>query len=172
MRWRTAALAVAAVALCASSAQADDTAAIGAITTTTLSTPDGDGGFDHYGTGGGASILYLFYDSDIVGGFEAGTLFITGEERRLYDLGLSMIVSPGMKDGSTVPFLRVGLDLAAVSESDGDARRRKVMAGVHGGLGLHGHLTGKLVWRAEVGYHGAGVGGITGQLGLGYIFGD
>jgi hypothetical protein len=42
---------------------------------------------------------------------------------------------------------------------------------VHGAAGVHGFLSDKLYWRAELGFLGAGPGGVTGQLGLGYTFG-
>lgn len=172
MRWWKQALCAAMVVVCPQLAQADDVVGAGGISATTLRTPGSDGGLDEFASGGGANLLVLFVDDDVISGFEASTLFLRGDDgRRLYDLGLSILAAPGVEEGGVAPYVKVGLDLAAASEPRmSGGHSRDIMAGVHGAIGVHGLMSDRWVWRAEVGYHGAGVGGLTGSLGLGYIF--
>ena len=39
------------------------------------------------------------------------------------------------------------------------------------GVGLHGLVGDGIYWRGMVGYHGAGIGAVVGQVSLGYRFG-
>ena len=88
---------VAALLVCTSGgvAEAGGEAAIGAVSTLELRTPGENGKLEHFGSGVGASILYLMCSCDDGNvGFEAGTSFVIGDSgQRLYDLGISMIAS-------------------------------------------------------------------------------
>ena len=99
---------------------------------------------------------------------------MSGESgERLYDLGISFIATFKLEDELAVPFVAFGLDLAAAAVPQADGSKQSgVTAGVHGNLGLHGLLNDNLYWRGQVGYIGAGVGGVTAQLTLGYVFDD
>lgn len=156
-------------------AEAGGMTAIGTVQSTSLATPGDDGHLHAFGTGVGASILLMDVDDDVSGGFEGQTLFLIGKDgRRLYDLGLSLIASFEVEHEVAVPYVKAGLDLAAAADAgpDPDGAHRYVMLGVHGAIGVHGFLSKCIYWRGEVGYHGAGIGGLTGQLGIGYVFGD
>ncbi len=155
-------------------AHAGDVATIGTLSYTELRSPDGTGELVPYADGAGLSITFLEPDNEISLGGEVQAMFLAGDvDRRLYDLGLSFLVSYGLKGEAIVPYMRIGLDLAAVSAPDIDeSRRRSIMGGVHGGAGLHGFMGKKLYWRAELGFLGAGPGGVTGRVGLGYTFGN
>ena len=76
-------------------------------------------------------------------------------------------------DGPAVWVIAVGLDLSAVglARAGGQTREHGVSLGVHGVVGLHGFVGKRVYWRGAVGYLGAGVNGLTGQLMLGYVFG-
>lgn len=173
-------LGVCAVALLAFSggrpAEAGGSAAIGAVSTIEVQTPGERGSLEHFGSGVGASILYLCSCDDLPTGFEASTSFVIGDAgQRLYDLGVSIMGSFPVKNELAVPFISLGLDLSAATIPDPDDpehKARGVTAGVHGNIGLHGFLGKDLYWRGQVGYLGAGVGGLTGQLSLGYVFDD
>ena len=162
--------------LCATAGTARADAAIGVVSSTEIRVPGNSGELERFGAGVGASILYLCGCDEFLGGFEGSTTFIIGANgERLYDLGVSVIGSfPLKKDTLAIPFVSFGLDLAAVTIPDPDdpeSKARGVSAGVHGNLGLHGYLSKSLYWRGQVGYLGAGVGGVTGQVALGYVFG-
>lgn len=146
---------------------------VAAVSALEMRTPDDHGGLDRLGTGVGASIMLLNLDDDAPIGFELSTLFVRGDEgERLYDLGLSVLVTYDLRNEVAVPMAAFGLDMSASSlpRSDG-GKDQGVMAGVHGGIGLHGLIDRSLYWRGMVGYHGAGVGAVVGQLSLGYHFG-
>jgi hypothetical protein len=172
--------ALAMTALPITSARAGDIAAIGSATVTELRSPDETGALSTYATGGGMSVMIIDPKDEVSLGAEAQVTFLSGQsglsgdqDRRVVHLGVSMIVSYEIDDAAAVPFMRIGLGISGVSAPDIDeARRRSVMAGVQGAAGLHGFLSDKLYWRAELGFLGAGPGGVTGQLGLGYTFGS
>ncbi len=157
-------------------AEAGGASAIGAVSSLELQTPGEDGQLEHFGSGVGASVLYMCDCDDLPTGFEASTQFVFGDTgQRLYDLGISLVGSFPVKDEIAAPFISVGLDLSATTIPDPDRpdeKARGVTAGVHGNIGLHGFLGKKVYWRGQVGYLGAGVGGLTGQLTLGYVFDD
>lgn len=165
---------LAALALCPGPARAGGMMTIGTISLTALHSPDDTGALQPYASGGGASIVWLEPDDEVALGAELGARFLSGESgRRVYDLGASFIISYRMKRKPAVPFMRLGLDLTGISAPDLDEeRRRSVMTGVHGAAGVHGFLNRTLYWRAELGFLGAGPGGVTGGLSLGYTFGD
>jgi hypothetical protein len=157
------------------SAHAGNDAAIGAVTTTQVRVPDQRSDLVEFGTGVGASLLYLELGKNVPTGVEFSTLFLVGDEgQRLFDLGISVIGSFPIKNKVAAPFLKFGLDIAAVTiptpGMEPNAGDSYVSIGVHGALGLHGFLTEDLFWRAEAGFIGAGVGGITGQLAIGWTF--
>lgn len=155
-------------------AHAGREAAIGSISTTELRTSEG-GHLERFGNGLGVAISFMELDGDITAGFEGSTMFLMGEDgARLYNLAISAIAGFPVRDKAVAPFIIVGLDLAAAAEphAERDASGRNVMAGVHGGLGLHGFMSDRVYWRGQVGFLGAAVGGVTGQLALGYVFGD
>jgi len=157
-------------------AEAGGSTAIGAVSTLELQTPGDDGKLEHFGGGLGGSVLYLCSCDDLPTGFEASTAFLMGDDgKRLYDLGISLIGSFPMKNEIAVPFISLGLDLSATTIPDPsrpEHPQRGVTAGVHGNIGLHGFIGKRLYWRGQVGYLGAGVGGLTGGLSLGYVFDD
>lgn len=140
-----------------------------------LYSPDSQGGLDRYASGGGVSIIFLEPSEEVSIGGELQASFMSGADgRRLYNLGASFIVSYTIKDELAAPFMRLGLDLAAAAAEDIDqSRARGIMAGVHGAAGLHGYFgKDKLYWRAELGFLGAGPGGVQTQISLGYNFGE
>lgn len=181
MTWRATAAAAALVAsflalglALAGTAHAGREKAIGSISTTELRTSEG-GELVRFGDGVGAAITFLELDSDFTAGFEGSTMFLAGPDgARLYNLAISAIAGFGLRDKTVAPFIIVGLDLAAAAEprAERGGDGRNVMAGVHGGLGLHGFLSDRVYFRGQVGFIGAAVGGVTGQLALGYVFGD
>ncbi len=175
MRWLPPALALSLALAALPRAAAADCGCmpIAAVSALDMRTPANDGGLDRLGTGIGASIMLLNPGDDAPIGFELGTIFLrapTGE--RLYDLGLSVLVTYDFRDEIAAPMATFGLDMAASSlpRSDG-GRDQGVMAGVHGGVGLHGLVGNEIYWRGMIGYHGAGIGAIVGSLSLGYRFG-
>ena len=146
---------------------------IAAVSALEMRTPDDHGGLDRLGTGVGASIMLLNPGDDAPIGFELSTLFVRGDEgERLYDLGLSVLVTYDFRHELAAPMAAFGLDMSASSlpRSDG-GKDQGVMAGVHGGIGLHGLVGDGIYWRGMVGYHGAGIGAVVGQVSLGYRFG-
>jgi len=146
---------------------------IGAVSAMEMRTPSDDGGLDRLGSAVGASIMMLNPGDDAPIGFELGTMFLRGDQgERLYDLGLSVLVTYDFRDEIAAPMAEFGLDLAASSVPNAaGGKDRGVTAGVHGGVGIHGMVGDNLYWRGLVGYHGAGIGGVVGQLSLGYRFG-
>ncbi|HUH05878.1 MAG TPA: hypothetical protein VML75_28005 [Kofleriaceae bacterium] len=177
MRWRATAAAAALVTsmlVAAGTARAGRSKAIGSISATELRSSEG-GELVRFGDGVGAAITFLELDREFTAGFEGSTMFLAGADgARLYNLAISAIAGFGLRDTAVAPFIIVGLDLAAAAEphAERDPSKRNVMAGVHGGIGLHGFLSDRVYWRGQVGFIGAAVGGITGQLALGYVFGD
>lgn len=161
-----------------SPARADDTRAIASISMTDMRTPEG-GKLPRYARGGAASITYLCGCDEVAVGAEVTTMFLGRGETRVVDLGLSFVISYRLKKRRwrkhseiAVPFLALGLDLAAVGDPRMDEeRRRGVTTGIHARAGLHGFLTDQIYWRGQVGFLGAGPGGVTTSLGLGYTFG-
>ncbi len=166
-------LAVLLIAASAGSARAGGSVVVGSLSTTELQTPDDRGDLVHLGNAVGASLSMLSTCGDCPG-LEASTLFLFNDSgERIYDLGVSVIGSFRLKGRLAVPFVSFGLDLAAtaIPRTDQPGKDRGVTLGVHGNLGLHGFLTKEIYWRGQVGYLGAGIGAITGQLSLGYVFG-
>jgi len=160
----------------AGTARADDFSLIGGVSAIELQTRDDTGEMSRLGDGVGAAITMLCGCDDATAGFEASTFFLIGDDdSRVYDLGIGGILSFGIEDKIAVPFITLGLDLSAVGLTRDDpaaeTRDHGVSLGVHGGAGLHGFLGKHLYWRGAVGYLGAGVNGLTGQLTLGYVFG-
>jgi hypothetical protein len=154
-------------------AMADDCMPIAAVSALDMRVPDNGGGLDKLGHAYGASMMLLRPGSDAPVGFEASTLFLRGKDgERLYDLGLAVLVTYDFRHELAAPMAEFGLDLSASSlpRSNGGTDRG-VMAGVHGGVGLHGLLGNDIYWRAMVGYHGAGIGALVGQVSLGYRIG-
>ncbi|HTM22162.1 MAG TPA: hypothetical protein VL172_16695 [Kofleriaceae bacterium] len=154
-------------------ALADHPIPVAAVSALDMRAPGDDGGLDKLGTAVGASIMLLNLDEDVPIGFEAGTIFLRGVDgQRLYDLGLSVLVSYDFRHELAAPMAEFGLDLSASSLPRADGGKdRGVMAGVHGGVGLHGFFGNDIYWRGMVGYHGAGIGAVVGQVSLGYRFG-
>ena len=139
-----------------------------------LAAPNADSDLVHFGSGGALSILWLEEcgTDHLCGGIESSALFLRGDgEARLYDLSAAITGSLSLQDNTLAPFLSVGLDLvsAAVPERDG-AISRGVGVGVHGNLGLHAFLGERFYARTQLGYLGAAVGGIKGEVGIGYRF--
>ncbi len=156
----------------AGAAHADEV--VGAVSSVDLHAPDNAGDMQRIGRGGGASLLWLCRCDDATVGIELSTLFLAGsQDERVYDLGFGTVLSFGLRDKPlAVPYITLGIDVSAVSVADAPGSRgHGVSMGVHGGGGLHGYLGDELYWRAQVGYLGAGIQGITGALTLGYVFG-
>jgi hypothetical protein len=163
-----------ALVLATGTARADDFALVGGVSAIELRTRDADGKMGRFGEGFGASITMLCACDDATAGFEASTLFLIGDDdSRVYDLGISGILSFQVEDKIAVPFITFGLDMSAVglTREGTPARDHGVSLGVHGAAGLHGFVGERAYWRAAVGYLGAGVNGLTGQVTLGYAFG-
>ena len=163
------------LAAAAPGAAAAREAAIGAVSTVDVRIPDARNRLAPFGTGVGLSLLYLSLGRDVPTGVEASTLFLVGDDgQRLYDLGISVVASLRLRDAAIAPFASFGLDLAAATVprpgqpvGPGD---RWVSLGVHANVGVHGFLSKCLYWRAQVGFLGAGVEGLLGQISLGYVF--
>ena len=156
-------------------ATAGDIETVAAGGLVTLHSPGSDGGLERYATGGGLALMLIDADDDVSLGGSLQVNFLGGQDgRRIYDLGVSFIISYGLEDALATPYMRLGLDLAGASADDLDRdRARSIMTGVHGAAGLHGFFSDeKLYWRAELGFLGAGPGGVTTQLSLGYNFGE
>lgn len=159
-------------------AHAGKTLAIGAVSSVDVVVPEEDrGGLAHFGSGVGGSIVFVESRCGCPG-VELSTIFLVGDEgERLYNLGLGFMASFSLRPGKlATPFVSFGLDLSAATipspTGRPDAADRWVTLGVHGNLGLHGFLTDRLYWRAQAGFLGAGVGGLTAGLTLGWVFGE
>ena len=147
---------------------------IGSVSTARLAAPGPDSNLVHFGSGGALSLLWMedCREGYLCGALESSALFLRGDgEARLYDLSVGMTGSFSLADNPVAPFLSVGLDLvsAAVPEEDG-AVSRGVGLGVHGNLGVHALLGERFYARGQIGYLGAAIGGVKGELGLGYRF--
>jgi hypothetical protein len=152
-------------------AAADDATIIGSLSGVAVRSPDQDGQLRDFGQGLGAGIHMLCGCDDATLGWEMQALFLGNDAgQRLYDLRLTMLVGPALDDRPVMPFIDLGLDRAAVRLGEGGSGRN-VGLGVHGGVGVHGFLGEALYWRGAVGFIGAGVGGLEGQLMVGYVFG-
>lgn len=148
---------------------------IGSISTASVAAPDDRGRLEHFGSGGAMSFLWLERCSEMrpCGGVEASALFIRGEhEARLYDLSLAIVGTFSPEEHPLAPFLSLGLDMAATTIPDlqGGAPSRGVALGVHGNIGVHAIVSDDIYLRAQAGYVGAGLGGVKGELALGYQF--
>ncbi len=150
---------------------------IGAVSAIDLRSPE-DGKLEEFGRGAVASMMFLESNPEPFAGVEINTAFVIGENgRRLYDFGVSALFSTKVH-GPVIPFLAVGLDIAAAAVPDpgelmpsGDDKG--VGLGVHGGLGIHGFLDeDHLYWRVQVGWLGAGPGGLFGGVSVGWVFDD
>jgi len=147
---------------------------IGTISTARVAAPGPSSNLVHFGSGGALSMLWLedCRAGSLCGALESSALFLRGDgEARLYDLSAAITGSLSLEDSVVAPFLSVGLDLvsAAIPERDG-AVTRGVGLGVHGNLGVHALLGERLYARGQIGYLGASVGGVKGELGIGYRF--
>src|SRR5688572_6819333 len=169
-------LAVSLLALLApATAQAGGERWIGSISTASVAAPDDRGHMEHFGTGGALSFLWLERCSELraCGGVEASALFVRGErEARFYDLSLSILGTFSPEDHALAPFLSLGLDMAAttIPDATGGPPDRGVTLGVHGNIGVHALVNDDIYLRGQVGYVGAGLGGVKGELALGYQF--
>lgn len=146
---------------------------IGAVTTARMAAPGPDSNLVHFASGGSLSILWLedCRGGSLCGGIDTSALFLRGDgDERLYDLSVGLTGSLPL-DQPVAPFLAVGLDLvsAAIAERDG-SMSRGVGFGVHGDLGLHALLGERFYARGQIGYLGAAVGGVKGEVGIGYRF--
>jgi hypothetical protein len=146
---------------------------IGSVSTARLAAPGPDSNLVHFGTGGALSILWLEDGADgLCGGIDTSALFLRGDgEERLYDLSVGLTGSLPLDRQPVAPFLAVGLDIvsAAIADNDG-AISRGVGIGVHGDLGLHAMLGERFYAKGQIGYLGAAVGGVKGEVGIGYRF--
>jgi hypothetical protein len=148
---------------------------IGSVSTASVASPDDRGRLEHFGSGGAMSFLWLERCSDMrpCGGVEASALFVRGpHEARLYDLSLAIVGTFSPEEHPLAPFLSLGLDTAATTIPDeaGGPPGRGVTLGVHGNIGLHALVQDDIYLRAQAGYIGAGIGGLKGELALGYQF--
>jgi hypothetical protein len=182
---RTRALAIFATISCAAPAiaHADSHAAIGLLSAEHLEIPDphGSNATTGFGNGAGLSLLYIELNQNLPAGFEASTLFLGDSDsgRRLFDFGLSLIASAPLGHRSLVPYVKFGIDLAAATipplmptGTPKDKDDSWVSLGVHGAVGVHGFLTKEMFWRAEAGWLGAGVGGLSAMVSIGWTFGS
>ncbi len=147
---------------------------IGSVSTARLAAPGPDSNLVHFGTGGALSILWLedCRGDRLCGGIDTRALFLRGDgDQRVYDLSVGMTGSLPLDSAPVAPFLSVGLDMvsAAVAERDGTVTRG-VGLGVHGDLGLHALLGERFYARGQIGYLGAAIGGVKGEVGIGYRF--
>lgn len=173
MRWAFAGLAFAVCVGAASSAHAGGERWIASISSATVRAPGPTGELDHFGSGGALTLTWLerCRDERLCGALESSALFIAGEDgARLYDLSLSLIGSMPLNDDDPLaPYLGIGFDFAATTFPEpGGKTTRGVGLGVHGNIGLHALLGEKLYARGQVGYVGAGIGGVKGELAIGY----
>ncbi|HUS68355.1 MAG TPA: hypothetical protein VMZ28_27665 [Kofleriaceae bacterium] len=148
---------------------------IGSISTASVAAPDDRGHMEHFGSGGALSFLWLETcgASRLCGGVEASALFVRGPHQgRLYDLSLGLMGTFSPEEHALAPYLSLGLDMAAASIPDeaGSEPDRGVTLGVHGNVGVHALVNDDVYVRAQVGYIGAGLGGVKGELALGYQF--
>jgi hypothetical protein len=157
----------------ASSARAGGERWIGALSTATLAAPDRDGRLGRAGSGGSLTLMWLEECSGrtLCGALESSALFLFGRGgERLYDLSASLVGSAPGIDSALAPFLAVGLDVAAAAVLDQGRLARGVTAGVHGDVGVHALLGDRLYLRGQIGWIGAGAGGVKGELAIGYRF--
>jgi hypothetical protein len=159
----------------AAPARAGDERWIATVSTARLAAPDAaEGGeLESFGSGGALSITWLEHcrSGRLCGALDSSALFLRGDDgARLYDLSASIMGSFSLEN-PVAPFLAVGLDLvsAAVPESGG-AMTRGVGLGVHGNVGLHAWIGERFYARGQLGYLGAAVGGVKGELGIGTWF--
>lgn len=154
-------------------ARAGEERFIGSVSTARMAAPGPGSNLVHFATGGALSILWLEDGAgSLCGGIDTRALFLRGDgDERLYDLSIGMTGSLPLDGEPVAPFLSVGLDLvsAAIAETDG-AISRGVGLGVHGDLGLHALLGERFYARGQIGYLGAAVGGVKGEVGIGYRF--
>ena len=148
---------------------------IGSISTASVAAPDDRGHLEHFGSGGALSILWLERCSEtaLCGGLESSALFVRGPDTaRLYDLSLGLMGTFSPEDHALAPFLSLGLDMAAtrIPAPDSGPPARGTTVGVHGNVGVHALFGDDLYLRGQVGYLGAGLGGVKGELALGYQF--
>jgi hypothetical protein len=159
----------------AGSARADDFDIVGGISSIQMHAPDNTGEMQFLARGGGATVSMLCECDGATMGWEGSALFLAGDDgERIYDLAISGLASFEVERKMVVPFITFGLDFAVASlPVDGSEQNEHgVSLGLHGGVGLHGFVGDKVYWRGTVGYLGAGVNGLTGQLMLGYVFGS
>jgi hypothetical protein len=155
-------------------ARAGDERFIAAVSTARVAAPGPDSNLVHFATGGALSILWMEQcrGGGLCGGITSSALFLRGDgDERLYDLSAGLTGSFSLADNPVAPFLSVGLDLvsAAIAETDGSTSRG-VGVGVHGDLGIHALLGERFYARGQIGYLGAAVGGVKGEIGIGYQF--
>jgi hypothetical protein len=155
-------------------ARAGEERFIGSVSTARLAAPGPRSNLVHFGTGGALSILWLedCRGGSLCGGIDTSALFLRGDgEERLYDLSVGLTGSLPLDNEPVAPFLAVGLDMvsAAIAEENGTLSRG-VGLGVHGDLGLHALLGERFYARGQIGYVGAAVGGVKGEIGIGYRF--
>lgn len=168
--WGLAAVAACAVMGLASSARADDTHAIGSATATRMYSPDAGGNLADYVRGGGLALTYLCGCDSMSFGGELGVNFLRGDQRRLYDFALSFMISYNLRRATVAPFMAIGIDLVGLEDPRLDESEHALF-GVHGRFGLHGFASDKIYWRGYVGFLGAGPGGVSAGVGIGYLFG-
>lgn len=155
-------------------ARASDETFVAAVSTARLAAPGPDSNLVHFGSGGALAILWLedCRAGALCGALESSALFLRGDgEARLYDLSAAITGSLSLADNPVAPFLSVGLDLVSASVPErGGSVTRGVGLGVHGNLGLHALLGERFYARGQIGYLGAAVGGVKGEVGIGYLF--
>jgi hypothetical protein len=155
-------------------AEGNDEGFVATVSTARLAAPGPGSNLVHFGSGGALSLLW-FEDcrqDHLCGAIDTSALFLRGDgEARLYDLSVGLTGSLSLEDNPVAPFLSVGLDLvsAAVPERD-DTVSRGVGIGVHGNLGVHALLGERFYARGQLGYLGAAIGGVKGEVGVGYRF--
>lgn len=147
---------------------------VAALSTARVAAPGPGSNLVHFGSGGALSILWLedCRGGALCGALESSALFLRGDgEERLYDLSAGITGSFSLDEHPLAPFLSVGLDLvsAAVRERAG-GMSRGVGLGVHGNLGLHALVGERLYARGQIGYLGAAIGGVKGEVALGVRF--
>lgn len=142
---------------------------LGAVSSAELRSRNSSGKLEVFGRGGGVSLTYLDVSSPTLG-FEGAALFLVGPDgERLYNLGLSMIGSTDLRKQPIAPFLSFGLDAASMAVPEGGRISRGMSVGVHGNIGLHA-LVSDFYLRGQVGFLGVGIGGVKGELSVGYQF--
>ncbi len=115
-----------------------------------------------------------------IGGFAAFGNQGTDTRQDVFDVHVQFGLKPE-KDGMFIPYAALGLDVLHVTthETAPSMSFRGTTLGITAAVGLMGHASEKLVYRATVGYLGAIVpgtgddlGGVVMQVGLGYMIGD